>query len=287
MPSVYPSALPSYPTLVDGGDYILAAHQNSKAEDIVAIATELGTDPAGTAVDVKTRLARSLSGIGNLDFATSVELTIASGVTVPTQNWHTIDTQADAASDDLDTLTATNVTDGFVLFLRANNDARTVIVKHNTGNILCTGGVDIILDEQRDLVITIYDATLNKWIAFGSAAEVTASNAITLTNKRITKRVAITTDDPTAVIDCDNLDEYYLTAIVNNTEISITGTPTAGQLLFIGLKDAGTSKTLTWTGITALGTANALPVATIANKQHIIGVKRIGSTWYAIAVGVE
>lgn len=56
MASSYPGTIPSYPTLVDGVDAVLAAHQNAKAEDIVAIATELGTDPAGTYTDVKTRL---------------------------------------------------------------------------------------------------------------------------------------------------------------------------------------------------------------------------------------
>lgn len=112
------------------------------------------------------------------------------------------------------------------------------------------------------------------------------SSTSTLTNKRITKRVASTTDDATAVIDCDSYDEYYLTAIANATEISITGTPTAGQTIFIGLKDAGVTKALTWTGITALGTV-VLPTDTNAGKQHIIGLKYIASAWRAIAADVE
>lgn len=114
---------------------------------------------------------------------------------------------------------------------------------------------------------------------------VTTTGTQTLTNKRITKRVASTTDDATAVIDSDSYDEYYLTAIANATEISVTGTPTAGQTIFIGLKDAGVSKALTWTGITALGVT--LPTATTAGKQHVIGVKYIAAAWRAIAVGVE
>lgn len=111
------------------------------------------------------------------------------------------------------------------------------------------------------------------------------SSTNTLTNKRITKRVASTTDDATAVIDSDSYDEYYLTAIANATEISVTGTPTNGQTIFIGLKDAGVTKNLTWTGITGLGVT--LPTATTAGKQHIIGIKYIASAWRAIAVGVE
>lgn len=117
------------------------------------------------------------------------------------------------------------------------------------------------------------------------SSPITTTSISTLTNKRITKRVATATDDATAVIDSDNYDEYYLTAIANATEITITGTPTTGQTIFIGLKDAGVSKALTWTGITALGVT--LPTATTASKQHVIGIKYIASAWKAIAVGVE
>ena len=107
----------------------------------------------------------------------------------------------------------------------------------------------------------------------------------TQTNKRITQRVASTTDDATAVIDSDSYDEYYLTAVANATEITVTGTPTAGQTIFIGLKDAGVAKNLTWTGITGLGVT--LPAITVASKQHIIEIKYIASAWRAIKVGVE
>jgi hypothetical protein len=99
------------------------------------------------------------------------------------------------------------------------------------------------------------------------------------------KRVFSTTDDATAVIDCDSYDEYYLTAIANATEISVTGTPTAGQTIFIGLKDVGVAKDLTWTGITGLGVT--LPPATTPGKQHVIGLKYIATAWKAIAVDVE
>lgn len=145
---------------------------NQLKRAIIAIETELGINPSGASSDVvtrfsalDTRLDRVHQTDGDLDFPTSTELTIATGSVTPTQNWHTIDTEADAASDDLDTLATTNVTDGFVLFLRANNDARTVVIKHNTGNILCATAADITLDDQRDLCVLIYDSTLTKWLA--------------------------------------------------------------------------------------------------------------------------
>ena len=122
-------------------------------------------------------------------------------------------------------------------------------------------------------------------IAVEGVAIPSISSTNTLTNKRVTKRVASAADDTTAVIDSDSYDEYYLTAMTAATEISVTGTPTAGQTIFIGLKDNGTSRALTWTGITGLG--QTLPTATTLGKQHIIGIKYVASAWRAIAVGVE
>lgn len=108
--------------------------------------------------------------------------------------------------------------------------------------------------------------------------------AVTLTNKRITKRVASTANDATSIIDCDTTDDYYLTAMSAATEISVTGTPTNGQEIFIALKDDGTTRGLTWTGITALGVT--LPATTTVSKQHIIKIKYITSAWFAIAASV-
>ena len=88
-------------------------------------------------------------------------------------------------------------------------------------------------------------------------------------------------------INCENYDEYYLTAMSSGDgyEISITGTPSNKQTIFLGLKDSGDPKPLTWTGITGLG--QVLPTTTISGKQHIIGLKNIGSAWRAIAVSEE
>ena len=113
------------------------------------------------------------------------------------------------------------------------------------------------------------------------------SSTSTLTNKRITKRVASTASDATAAIDSDSYDEYYLTGLTEATEITVTGTPTNGQTIFIGIKDDNDAGgyAITWTGITGLGVT--LPATTTANKQHVIGIKYIASAWRAIAVGVE
>ena len=66
MPASYPSAIKTFTTLVDGVDDVLAAHQNDPNAEITAIETELGTNPRGTAADVKARLAQSLNDDGTL-----------------------------------------------------------------------------------------------------------------------------------------------------------------------------------------------------------------------------
>lgn len=103
---------------------------------------------------------------GHLRLAASTELTIASGAVTANANFYRVDTEGDAASDDLDTITVgSEVADGFLLFLRAENAARTVVIKHNTGNILCVGNNDISLDDSHDWVLLIYDGNLTKWLA--------------------------------------------------------------------------------------------------------------------------
>ena len=116
-----------------------------------------------------------INASGQLDFDTATELPIASGVITATNNYHTIDTQSDGASDDLDTITAgTNISAGFVLVVQPANAARTVVLKNGTGGAdnLDIGG-DITLDESYSTYALVYDGS--NWRPFSYAASVTAS----------------------------------------------------------------------------------------------------------------
>ena len=77
---------------------------------------------------------------------------------------HRVDTQSDDPTDDLDTISGG--TDGMFLMVRAENAARTVVVKDGTGNIELKGG-DITLDDTDAFVILYYDGTLSKWVLAG------------------------------------------------------------------------------------------------------------------------
>ena len=92
---------------------------------------------------------------GTLTHSTPTELTIATGVVTATKSYHTIDTESDAASDDLDTINGGS--EGMRLVIRAVNSGRTVVVKDATGNIACAG--DFTMDNVEDTMELIYDGS--------------------------------------------------------------------------------------------------------------------------------
>lgn len=99
---------------------------------------------------------------GPVKFADDGELTIASGAITITGSNHTIDTEGDASSDDLDTITGG--TDGMILTIRIENDAREVVLKDGTGNIETPDSADITLSDDENAATLIYDAALSKWL---------------------------------------------------------------------------------------------------------------------------
>jgi len=100
----------------------------------------------------------------NIGLGAPTELTIAGGVITKTKANHSIDTEAAAAADDLDTIDGGS--DGDIIFLRAVNDAHTVIVKNDTGNIHCGG--DIYLDDTHKIVSFMFSAALSEWHPVGA-----------------------------------------------------------------------------------------------------------------------
>lgn len=104
-----------------------------------------------------------LISAGGLRSQQWAELTIATGAVTPTgPGTFLVDTESDAASDDLDTLTATNMTDGDIVILRAASGARSVVIKHATGNIQC--GSDFTLDNEYDRAVLQWDNGNSAWV---------------------------------------------------------------------------------------------------------------------------
>ena len=95
-----------------------------------------------------------------VNLSSDSQLTIATGVITATESRHSVDTQSDDATDDLDTINGG--TDGDILILQANHTDRTVVVKDGTGNIILAG--DFSMDSTSDTIMLMYDVSLTAWM---------------------------------------------------------------------------------------------------------------------------
>lgn len=117
-----------------------------------------------TAAATQTLTNKTING-GNVapaQLATPIaaELTIASGVITVTSSFHPVDTESNAATDDL--VTINGGTDGMRVVLTAADNNRTIVVKDSTGNIQCAG--DHSLDTVADTIELMYHAGISQWI---------------------------------------------------------------------------------------------------------------------------
>jgi hypothetical protein len=160
------------------------------------------------------------ANIDQLVFSASTELTIAAGaVTAGVKTFYTVDTEANAASDDLDTINGGAA--GETLILRADNTARTVVVT-TAGNIQTPDGASITLDETYKVLWLIYDGTLSKWVVVGTGGSsgmssftvrgnsgsdqtISNSNLLDLTGAEGVKVVMSATDKATPQLDVSGL----------------------------------------------------------------------------------
>jgi|GEM_PF-3840148 len=106
----------------------------------------------------------------NIALESAVELTIASGAVTKTCSHHTIDTESNAALDNLDTINGG--AQGEVMLVRPADGARTVALKHATGNIWNPALTDILLDDAGDYCFLIYDGS--NWCAISGGLSLAA-----------------------------------------------------------------------------------------------------------------
>lgn len=108
----------------------------------------------------------------------------------------------------------------------------------------------------------------------------------TLTNKRITQRVATVADAATITPTADDCDMYTVTALAQAATIAApSGTPTNGQKLIIRLLDNGTARSLTWNSIyAAIGVT--IPTTTVLSKYTYVGCvyNSASSKWDVVGV---
>jgi len=172
---------------VRSGIYVSGATTNSSISCVVSANKDetgstgqvYGLRITSTSADVKYS---AISGDNNgtalvSDLSEGVELTIATGAVTSTKLFHRIDTEGDAASDDLDTINGGY--EGQVLTIKPANGARTVVAKDGTGNLQLSGSTDFSMDEAEDTLTMIKSGS--SWLEVGRS-DSGALSAYTPTN---------------------------------------------------------------------------------------------------------
>jgi|AKVG01.1.fsa_nt_gi hypothetical protein len=163
-----------------------------------------------------------------LGFPDQGELTISSGSITSTGVYHTVDTESDAASDDLDTITAGS--DGQLLIIRPENDGRTVVIKDGTGNIQTPLGNDLTLDSTDKAAVLIYDTAKSVWLVLAGPAEIatqsqaeTGTDSTTLMTPERTKQ-AIAAQTSKSIGDGQTWTDVSASRSASTTYTNSTGT---------------------------------------------------------------
>ena len=178
----------------------------------------------------------STANINTTTITDSGELTISSGAVTITGSSHSIDTESDASSDDLNTING-GVT-GKLLIITTANDARDVIVKDGSGNIVTNTG-DIKLKDTNTKLVFQYDGS--NWILINNdtikptfSAYLSANQAITATT--IT-RVNCNTESWDSDSWYDNATNYRYTPLRAGYYLF------TGQIGYTGVADVNLVKT--------------------------------------------
>lgn len=161
---------------VDAGD-VLIADQDSPTLETHWTIVNRNIDESTFLLADGTRASTGIQELLGLNLTDATELTIASGAITVTQSYHTIDTESDAATDDLDTITVAGG-EGDVLVIRPESSSRTVVIKHGTGNVQCVGNDDITLDDDHDFALLIRKDASN-WMAFTGGGTATGGGSST------------------------------------------------------------------------------------------------------------
>lgn len=121
----------------------------------------------------------------------------------------------------------------------------------------------------------------------GSVATVNGTQ--TISNKRNTKRVTTITSAAQPVMNTDTTDMFVISALATNITSftnNISGTPVAGDVIWIAITDNGTARTITWDAAFESSGRTILPTTTVISQRLDIGFvyNTSSSSWRCIAV---
>lgn len=140
-----------YDPSISGGSWVELARWRSDGAESFGPLTASSLSLTGSAV-VGSAFSTTLGS----------ELTISFGTITVTGSYHKVDTESDAASDDLDTISGG--ISGMRLVLRAASSARSVVLKDGTGNLALAG--DYTLTAATDAIELIFDPEISggRWV---------------------------------------------------------------------------------------------------------------------------
>ena len=125
--------------------------------DLLVIVDDPSGSPETQKIEIEDLFENNLAGVsanGFLNFGAPTEITISSGTVTATRTYHTVDTESDAASDDLDTINGGS--NGDLLIIGSADSTRDVVCKDATGNLRLDG--DFTLSSVNDKIVLIYRA---------------------------------------------------------------------------------------------------------------------------------
>ena len=217
------------------------------------------------------------------------EKIISSGAVTLDQGLTKLDTESDAASDDLDTINGTS--NGDSGYFMAEDGARTVVLKDGTGNIESVSGSDIILDDAEDVVQWINSAgTIFVWIADGSGGgggdtlpvvdttgiakgSVDATKIIRLEADGITTGTTRVLTMPDADVSLFLMDQNIRTS--DAVTFATLDTGQGAYELYAMDQDALTTSNVSFNTLTAAGLITASANLTLGNGATTAGVLTI------------
>lgn len=214
-------------------------------------------------------------------------VTLASDAFAPVKDYcaHIIDTQSAAATDDLVTITATGVRDGFIISISIANSARVVTVK-NSGNITTLDGNDLVINSTAYEVWFRWDNTLGKWrqitnqdatIRLNKMPGGLPSSALTISGGSVTATRGFHTITSEAGVT-DDLDLIAQTTLSQDTTLLMLKA-TTGHTITVRHNQSGTGKIITPDGTNLSLTGNrTLILAKNGSQWDVIG--KLGS-WVA------
>ena len=97
---------------------------------------------------------KSLITAKDLIFEEGSELTIDTGKITITHSFHTVDTESDASSDNLDQILGGR--NGQILILKPANSGRTVVIRSDERNIYTSGNTSFSMDDGHDTSVLMY-----------------------------------------------------------------------------------------------------------------------------------